>query len=112
MRFTADEHAYCKAVTSTLMRVDRHRFLTCLFAADHGGKYDFISWAGLDTSDGYQFYTSSAVKKIFKDYIKVLLTHVNQYTGVSRSSLPISCLEPDRSVLVTGCAQGRPYHPG
>jgi hypothetical protein len=40
-------------------------------------------WAGADTSDGSQFYYNSNVIKIFKDYITVLLSHTNQYTGVS-----------------------------
>lgn len=50
--------------------------------ADHGGKYDFIRWAGGNTGNGYSFYTNEAVIKLFKDYISVLLNHVNQYTGV------------------------------
>ncbi|CEQ41442.1 SPOSA6832_03175 [Sporobolomyces salmonicolor] len=48
---------------------------------DHGGKYDFIGWAGLDTSDASQFYYSSDVVQIFKDYIAVLLNHTNVYTA-------------------------------
>lgn len=39
-------------------------------------------WGGADTSDGSQFYYNSKVIKIFKDYITVLLSHKNQYTGV------------------------------
>ncbi|KAG0654464.1 hypothetical protein C6P46_001629 [Rhodotorula mucilaginosa] len=56
--------------------------LTDNYAYYHGGKYDFIGWAGADTSDGSQFYYNSNVIKIFKDYITVLLSHTNQYTGV------------------------------
>ncbi|GAA5869600.1 hypothetical protein JCM3774_005491 [Rhodotorula dairenensis] len=56
--------------------------LTDNYAYYHGGKYDFIGWAGADTSDGSQFYYNSKVVKIFKDYITVLLSHKNQYTGV------------------------------
>ncbi|GAA5858364.1 hypothetical protein JCM1840_001167 [Sporobolomyces johnsonii] len=56
--------------------------LTDNYAYYHGGKYDFIGWAGLDTSDASQFYYSSDVVQIFKDYIAVLLNHTNAYTGV------------------------------
>ncbi|GAA6014735.1 hypothetical protein JCM8202_001643 [Rhodotorula sphaerocarpa] len=56
--------------------------LTDNYAYYHGGKYDFIRWAGADTSDGSQFYWNSDVVKIFKDYISVLLNHKNQFTGV------------------------------
>ncbi|GAA5904420.1 hypothetical protein JCM6882_008905 [Rhodosporidiobolus microsporus] len=58
------------------------------YAYYHGGKYDFIGWAGGDTSDGTQFYTNSKVITIFKDYIKVLLNHVNTYTGVALKDDP------------------------
>ncbi|KAM0754756.1 glycoside hydrolase [Meredithblackwellia eburnea MCA 4105] len=58
------------------------------YAYYHGGKYDFIGWAGLSKSDGNQFYTSSAVVKIFKAYISVLLNHVNTYTGVALKDDP------------------------
>ncbi|CDR37878.1 RHTO0S03e00562g1_1 [Rhodotorula toruloides] len=62
--------------------------LTDNYAYYQGGKYDFIGWAGADTSDGSQFYTNSAVIELFKGYIKVLLTHVNQYTGVALKDDP------------------------
>ncbi|KAI5481657.1 mannan endo-1,4-beta-mannosidase, glycoside hydrolase family 5 protein [Pseudohyphozyma bogoriensis] len=61
--------------------------LTDNYAYYHGGKYDFIGWAGLDTSDGSQFYTSAATK-IFKQYISVLLNHVNTFTGVALKDDP------------------------
>ncbi|GAA5975744.1 hypothetical protein JCM10908_005267 [Rhodotorula pacifica] len=56
--------------------------LTDNYAYYHGGKYDFIGWAGADTSDASQFYYNDDVVQIFKDYITVLLNHTNQYTGV------------------------------
>ncbi|KAK4051914.1 hypothetical protein OIV83_002619 [Microbotryomycetes sp. JL201] len=54
----------------------------------HGGKYDFIRWAGLDTSNGYQFYTDYGVRDMFKAYIRVILEHVNQFTGVALKDDP------------------------
>ncbi|KAM0788312.1 hypothetical protein ACM66B_001455 [Microbotryomycetes sp. NB124-2] len=54
----------------------------------HGGKYDFIRWAGLDTSNGYQFYTDYGVRDMFKSYIRVILEHVNQFTGVAYKDDP------------------------
>ncbi|KAK4058341.1 hypothetical protein OIO90_000499 [Microbotryomycetes sp. JL221] len=54
----------------------------------HGGKYDFIRWAGLDTSNGYQFYTDYGVRDMFKSYIRTMLEHVNQFTGVAYKDDP------------------------
>ncbi|GAA6014116.1 hypothetical protein JCM10207_006101 [Rhodosporidiobolus poonsookiae] len=62
--------------------------LTDNYAYYHGGKYDFIGWGGADTDDGTQFYSNSKVIKIFKDYISVLLNHVNTYTGVALKDDP------------------------
>ncbi|GAA5898520.1 uncharacterized protein JCM6883_003341 [Sporobolomyces salmoneus] len=56
--------------------------LTDNYAYYHGGKYDFIGWAGKDTSDASQFYYSKSVVQMYKDYISVILNHVNKYTGV------------------------------
>ncbi|GAA5938373.1 uncharacterized protein JCM15063_000718 [Sporobolomyces koalae] len=56
--------------------------LTDNYAYYHGGKYDFIGWAGKDTSDPSQFYNSKTVVQMYKDYISVVLNHVNAYTGV------------------------------
>ncbi|GAA5852505.1 hypothetical protein JCM8547_002522 [Rhodosporidiobolus lusitaniae] len=61
--------------------------LTDNYAYYHGGKYDFIGWAGADTNDASQFYKSAATA-IFKDYISVLLNHVNTYTGVALKDDP------------------------
>ncbi|GAA5828292.1 hypothetical protein JCM11251_006183 [Rhodosporidiobolus azoricus] len=58
------------------------------YAYYHGGKYDFIRWAGADTNDGSQFYYNSNVIKIFKDFISVLLNHKNTYTGVALKDDP------------------------
>ncbi|KAL8286423.1 hypothetical protein RQP46_004440 [Phenoliferia psychrophenolica] len=62
--------------------------LTDNYAYYHGGKFDFIGWAGLSKSDGSQFYYSSNVIQIFKNYISVLLNHVNAYTGVAYKNDP------------------------
>ncbi|GAA5823456.1 hypothetical protein JCM3770_006043 [Rhodotorula araucariae] len=62
--------------------------LTDNYAYYHGGKYDFIGWAGADTSDASQFYYNNDVIDIFKGYISVLLNHVNIYTGVALKDDP------------------------
>ncbi|GAA5910192.1 hypothetical protein JCM8208_006754 [Rhodotorula glutinis] len=62
--------------------------LTDNYAYYHGGKYDFIGWAGADTSDASQFYWNDDVVKLFKGYISVLLNHVNAYTGVALKDDP------------------------
>ncbi|KAI5480356.1 glycoside hydrolase family 5 protein [Pseudohyphozyma bogoriensis] len=54
---------------------------------DHGGKYDFIGWAGLNTSDGNNFYAEKTTT-IFKSYISTLLTHKNQFTGLAYKDDP------------------------
>ncbi|GAA6027900.1 hypothetical protein JCM8097_001772 [Rhodosporidiobolus ruineniae] len=58
------------------------------YAYYHGGKYDFISWGGGDTSDGSEFYYNDDVVAIFKDFIELLLTHNNTYTGVALKDDP------------------------
>ena len=37
-------------------------FAHSYFPVDHGGKFDFIGWAGLSKSDPWAFYTSDAVR--------------------------------------------------
>lgn len=49
------------------------------------------SWAGKDTSDASQFYNSKSVVQMYKDYISVVLNHVNKYTGVSTIYLCAPC---------------------
>lgn len=73
--------------------------------ADHGGKFDFIRWAGLDTSNGYIFYTDGSVRDIFKAYIKVLLEHVNQFTGVRRPRVRLRWPSLIQFPLI-GCTEG------
>jgi len=51
----------------------------------HGGKHDFTDWRKLDES---RFYTDATVIADFKNYIRELLTHSNQYTGVVYSEDP------------------------
>ncbi|KPV76197.1 glycoside hydrolase family 5 protein [Rhodotorula graminis WP1] len=62
--------------------------LTDNYAYYHGGKYDFIGWAGADTNDASQFYYNDDVISLFKGYISVLLNHVNAYTGVALKDDP------------------------
>ena len=52
----------------------------------HGGKYTFLKWEGINTTDAdaeSNFYRNEDVIESFKDYIEVILTHVNQYTGIA-----------------------------
>ncbi|PLW58059.1 hypothetical protein PCANC_00643 [Puccinia coronata f. sp. avenae] len=52
----------------------------------HGGKYTFLKWEGINTTDAdaeSNFYRNEDVIDSFKDYIEVILTHVNQYTGIA-----------------------------
>lgn len=46
-------------------------WLILLLLADHGGKFDFIGWAGLSKNDPGAFYTSDAVS-IFTDLVIVI----------------------------------------
>ncbi|WP_291797054.1 carbohydrate binding domain-containing protein [Cellulomonas sp.] len=48
----------------------------------HGGKYTFLRWLGVSTTDnGAAFFTDPTVRVAFKQYISAVLTHVNPYTG-------------------------------
>jgi hypothetical protein len=57
----------------------------------HGGKYNFLRWAGFNLTQAkdsnnpaiQQFYTDSTIVATFKDYIKTLLTHKNQYNNLT-----------------------------
>jgi mannan endo-1,4-beta-mannosidase len=70
--------------------------LTDNFDYYHGGKYNFLRWAGFNLTQSHdsnnpqiqQFYTNQTVVAAFKDYIKVLLTHVNQYTNMTYADDP------------------------
>ncbi|GAA5841643.1 hypothetical protein JCM9279_000714 [Rhodotorula babjevae] len=49
----------------------------------HGGKYDFIDFAGLSRNNyGEKFYSAKAVVAAFGGYITELLKHYNPYTGL------------------------------
>ncbi|KAI0404279.1 glycoside hydrolase superfamily [Xylaria palmicola] len=62
----------------------------------HGGKYNFLRWAGFDltqTKDSnnpeiQQFYTNTTIIATFKDYIKTLLTHKNKYNNLTYAADP------------------------
>lgn len=62
----------------------------------HGGKYNFLRWAGYNltqTSDStnpeiQQFYTNATILSAFKDYITTLLTHTNPYTNLTYAADP------------------------
>ncbi|KAI0974383.1 glycoside hydrolase superfamily [Xylaria arbuscula] len=57
----------------------------------HGGKYNFLRWAGFNLTQAadstnpqiQQFYTNTTIVATFKDYIKTLLTHRNQYNNLT-----------------------------
>ncbi|KAL1873830.1 hypothetical protein VTK73DRAFT_714 [Phialemonium thermophilum] len=70
--------------------------LTDNFDYYHGGKYNFLRWNGFPlTQQGdstnplvQQFYTNDTIVRSFKDYIRILLTHINRYTKVSYADDP------------------------
>ncbi|KAF2496173.1 glycoside hydrolase [Lophium mytilinum] len=61
----------------------------------HGGKFTFLRWRGVNISASdpidpkvQEFYTNPTIVADFKNYIKILLTHVNPYTGLSYAADP------------------------
>ncbi|KAI6093838.1 glycoside hydrolase family 5 protein [Hypoxylon rubiginosum] len=62
----------------------------------HGGKYNFLRWGGFDLNKNrdennplvQQFYTNSTIIDLFKDYIKTIITHRNQYTNLTFAEDP------------------------
>ncbi|KAL1860435.1 hypothetical protein Daus18300_009209 [Diaporthe australafricana] len=62
----------------------------------HGGKYDFLRWAGFNLTQAadannpliQQFYTNATIVDTFKEYIRTLLTHVNPYTNLTYAEDP------------------------
>ncbi|KAK3938941.1 glycoside hydrolase superfamily [Diplogelasinospora grovesii] len=62
----------------------------------HGGKYNFLRWAGFNltqTADSnnplvMHFYTNGTIIDMFKGYIRTLVTHVNPYTNLSYAEDP------------------------
>ncbi|GLV59241.1 hypothetical protein KDH_60680 [Dictyobacter sp. S3.2.2.5] len=51
----------------------------------HGGKHNFTDWRGVNED---QFYADSQVVDDFKQYISMLLNHVNNYTGIAYKDDP------------------------
>jgi len=70
--------------------------LTDNFDYYHGGKYDFLRWNGFDLNRArdeknpavQNFYTNAKVVGAFKDYIRILLTHVNPLTNLTYADDP------------------------
>ncbi|KAH7403663.1 glycoside hydrolase superfamily [Cadophora sp. MPI-SDFR-AT-0126] len=62
----------------------------------HGGKFTFLRWHGYNISgsdsplppDTMKFYTDAAIINTFKNYIEILMMHVNPYTGLSYADDP------------------------
>ncbi|KAJ3574776.1 hypothetical protein NPX13_g4253 [Xylaria arbuscula] len=74
----------------------------------HGGKYNFLRWAGFNlTKDAdstspeiQQFYTNTFIVSTFKDFIKTLLTHRNQYNNLTYAEDPaIFAIETGNELL-------------
>ncbi len=97
---------------------EKDDFPTCSPLADamfqdyyHGGRYDFLRWAGLNVSQGdegsplvQQFYTNATIVGSFKDYITKLLSHVNPHTGLSYAQDPtIFAYETGNEMGETDC---------
>ncbi|KAK5657077.1 hypothetical protein OQA88_3605 [Cercophora sp. LCS_1] len=70
--------------------------LTDNFDYYHGGKYDFLRWNGFNLNRArdeknpavQNFYTNPKVVGSFKEYIRVLLTHVNPLTNLTYAQDP------------------------
>jgi len=60
----------------------------------HGGKYDFLRFRGYNVTQSensplvMEFYNNPVIVQDFKNYIQHLITHVNQYTGLSYAEDP------------------------
>nr|AIC33781.1 Glycosyl hydrolase family 2 [Puccinia cf. psidii AE-2014] len=57
----------------------------------HGGPYKFLAWEGIHSNDGdleMNFYRNASIIQTFKQYIEVILTHVNQFNGIALKDDP------------------------
>merc|ERR1711892_144298 len=68
----------------------------------HGGLHDFLGWRGMSRLEGVKdncvcnmdqheqdlFYTDPEVVADFKEYVSVILNHVNSYTGIAYKDDP------------------------
>lgn len=52
----------------------------------HGGKHTFTDWRGISDEQG--FYYNFTVINDFEQYIRVILNHVNSYTGIAYKNDP------------------------
>ncbi|HDU5044751.1 TPA: cellulase family glycosylhydrolase [Klebsiella aerogenes] len=53
---------------------------------DFGGMGQYVKWAGKTQHD--DFYRDENIKNAYKNYVKFLLTHKNQYTGIPYNEEP------------------------
>lgn len=53
---------------------------------DFGGMPQYVKWAGGTQHD--EFYSRPELRQAYKDYVKFILTHKNQYTGVPYNKEP------------------------
>ncbi len=53
---------------------------------DFGGIPAYADWLGLKDRDA--FFTNDKAKQTYKDYVKYLITHVNQYTNIANNQEP------------------------
>lgn len=53
---------------------------------DFGGMPQYVKWVGGTQHD--EFYTNPKLKQAYKNYVKFLLTHKNQYTGIPYNKEP------------------------
>lgn len=96
-----DNYKYC----SFSAALPRHKAKSNGFA-DHGGKFDFLQFAGLDTGNPRSFYYDNSVRllsaslgahllrkdvqviQLYKDYITLYMNHINAYTGIRNGDEP------------------------
>lgn len=53
---------------------------------DFGGMPQYVKWVGGTQHD--EFYTNPRLRQAYKEYVKFLLTHKNQYTGIPYNEEP------------------------
>lgn len=78
-----------RSAKNTTMAANTARFSSSLRGRPGlSSRADFLNWAGGGTGNGYNFYTHSGTRTMFKTYIRKLLEHRNQFTGLRLADDP------------------------